>query len=205
MPSNKTVSHPDYWNELYLAGDTGWDKGAAAPPIVRLLEEGVAGLGPVAVLGAGPGHEAIAAARAGLRVTAIDFAPEAITAMRARAIAASVELELLQEDLFALPALRPGAFSAVLEHTCFCAIEVARRSEYVEAVHRLLAPRGVLFGLFYSRGREGPPYATSEAEVRELFAPRFQIERLHIPPDSFPARAGHELEFLFRKLPEASP
>jgi methyl halide transferase len=94
-----------------------------------------------------------------------------------------------------------GPFDAVMEHTCFCAIDVSRRAEYVDTVFHALRPGGVLFGLFYAHGKEGgPPFDTSEAEIHELFAPHFHLQRLQRAPDSFEARAGKELEFVFRVL-----
>lgn len=195
------VSQAGYWEQLYQAKDTGWDKGRAAPPIVRMLAEGFLPKGArIAVVGAGPGHEAIEAARLGFRPLAVDFAPSSAARIRDVAQKAGVEVEVLQQDLFALPKTHAGAFDAVLEHTCFCAIDVARRAEYVDAVHALLKPGGIFFGLFYAHGKEGgPPFTTTEGEVRALFAGKFTVERLVRPADSFEARQGNELEALFRK------
>lgn len=186
-----------YWNDLYLKGDTGWDKGVPSPPVARLLREGHLVKGAsIAVMGAGHGHDAIEAARCGYRVTAIDFAPEAVKAIRANAAKAGVvRLEAREEDVFALR----GPFDALCEHTCFCAIDVERRAEYVEAVANALKPGGILFGIFYAHGKEGgPPFDSSEADVRRLFEKRFTIERLRVAPDSLPKRAGKELEAVFR-------
>jgi SAM-dependent methyltransferase len=191
------VSSAQWWNQRYLAGDTRWNKGAVAPPIARMITEGVVPKGRVAVLGAGFGHEAIALARAGYDVTAIDFAQQACEAILAAAEQAGVKIEALQKDVLELPAgLR---FDSVLEHTCYCAIDPERRDDYVRAVSRMLVPGGLFFGLFYAHSREGgPPFGTSEAEIREKFGPVFEFERLVRAPDSFPGRAGDELEFLFR-------
>lgn len=193
------VGTAEYWNALYLKGDTGWDKGGCAPPISRLLREPLFAKGArLAVIGAGRGHEALEAARLGFRVTAVDFAEEACRAVAANAEAAKVQLEVLQEDLFALPKRRPQHYDAVLEHTCFCAIPIDKRPAYVEATHGLLKKGGVLFGLFYAHGNAGgPPYDTSEAEVRGLFSPHFELGRLEVPKDSFSHRAGKELEAVF--------
>ena len=140
----------------------------------------------IAVIGAGRGHDAIEAARLGYRVTAIDFAPEALKGIAENASKAGVQLETRLEDVFALK----GPFDAVLEHTCFCAIDVERRAEYVEAVARALKPGGTLFGVFYAHGREGgPPFDVTEAEVRRLFSKRFKVERLLRAPDGFPGTA----------------
>ena len=191
------VSSAAYWNDLYLKGETNWDKGACSPPIARLLKD-VAPASRIAVIGAGRGHEAIAAARLGHRVTAIDFAPEACRGIAANAAAAKVEVEVLEADLFVLPKRRPAHYDVIIEHTCFCAIDVPRRAEYVETVHALLRKSGQLLGLFYAHGRPGgPPFDTTDAEVRTLFSPRFEINRLLVAPDSIDQRAGKELEAVF--------
>ena len=193
------VSTSAYWENLYQTQQNGWDKGQAAPPIARMLREGF--LKPaarIAVVGAGPGHEVVAAAKLGFVVTAMDFAPTSLAQLRAAGRASGAGFELLDADLFTLPSTRAGQFDAVLEHTCFCAIEIARRAEYVEAVHALLVPKGIFFGLFYAHGKEGgPPFTTTEAEVRTLFSKRFTLDRLVRAPDSFEVRAGHELEAKF--------
>jgi SAM-dependent methyltransferase len=195
------VSRAEYWNALYLAKDTGWDKGRCAPPIERLLAEGhVPSGGHVAVVGCGKGHEAVAAARAGFTVTAIDFAPEAIAAVRANSQDAGVVVgpELL--DLFALPFRFPSAFDAIIEHTCLCAIDPTRRSEYVDAVAAALKPSGLLLGLLYAHNKPaGPPFTITEAEARSNFERRFAFTRLRTAPDSFEHRQGFELEFIARR------
>jgi methyl halide transferase len=156
----------------------------------------------IAVIGAGRGHDAIEAARLGYRVTAVDFAAEAVSGIAANAAKAGVKLDVLQADLFTG---LTGPFDAVLEHTCFCAIDVARRDEYVAAVARALKPAGTLFGLFYAHGKEGgPPFDVTEDEVRRRFSPRFVLERLRRAPDSFEVRAGKELEAVFRLSPSGS-
>lgn len=199
--SDDDLSRPEFWNQRYLEKSTGWDKGRAAPPIARMLREPVLPAGSrVVVLGAGRGHEALESARAGLRVTAVDFAEEAVKHLRSAAEAAGLPIEVLQEDVFELGRRHPAAFDAALEHTCFCAIDPVRREEYVRAVVDALAPGGVFFGLFYAHGRPGgPPITTSREEVERLFASHFALERLVTPPDSFAGRAGEELEFVFRR------
>lgn len=195
------VNRPEYWEEIYASGEVRWDKGRPTPPLVRLVREGVipAG-GHVAVPGAGRGHDALFLAREGFRVTALDFAPTASNAMREAAAAAKLPMEVLQEDVFALAERFPAAFDAIFEHTIFCAIDPARRREFVETMHAALRPGGLWLGLFYAHGREGgPPHSTDEAEVRRLSSGLFTVEHIAVAPDSFPERANNELEFVFRK------
>lgn len=198
----QNVSDSEYWNDRYLAGDTGWDRGRVAPPLARMIDEGLAAGRSLLVLGAGRGHDAIYAALKGLDVAAVDFAEEAVETMRLRAAEQKAKLALLERDLFTLPQTHAGLFGAALEHIAFSVVDPQRRLEYAKAVHALLAPGGVYFGLFFAHDREGgPPFATSEAEVRELFSPLFEFDRLVQAEDSFPSRAGEELEFVFRRKP----
>ena len=195
------VSQTDYWSRIYQADDAGWDKGRCAPPIARLFRDGVLSPGSrVAIIGCGRGHEAFEAARLHFTVTAIDFAPEAIAAVKAGATEQRLDLTAVEADIFDLAQRWPGQFDAIVEHTCLCAIDPARRPEYVQAVAGGLKPQGVLLGLFYAHNRsDGPPYTISEAEVRGIFSTRFELERLATAPDSFENRAGHELEFVARR------
>ncbi|MEW6431288.1 MAG: methyltransferase domain-containing protein [Myxococcota bacterium] len=195
------VSDAGFWEARYHSSQTGWEKGRCAPPIVRMLKEGFLTKGAhVAVLGAGRGHEALEAAALGFEATAVDFAEPAIEATLVAAGQRKLDVETLLQDVFTLGATHEATFDAVLEHTCFCAIDPARRDEYVEVVHRVLKPGGVFFGLFFAHGRPGgPPFDTSEAEVRRRFEPRFVVERLVRAKDSFADRAGEELEFIFRR------
>lgn len=188
------------WNQRYLSQTTGWDKGACAPPIARLLGSGLIPAGArVAVVGAGRGHEALEAARRGYRVTAVDFAPEAITAMQAAMQATGLSFEALQADVLTLHELRPGGFDAIVEHTCYCAIDPSLRDGYVHAIAGALAPGGVLLGLFYNHGRPGgPPFDTTEAHVRARFS-GFTFERFVKAPDSFEGRRNEEWEAVLRR------
>ena len=195
------VSQPEYWSALYQTNEAGWDKGRCAPPIARLLQEGHLPAGAhIGVIGSGPGHEAFEAARCGYKVTAIDFAPEAIAGLRTRAEKLGLKVNAEEADVFDLAKRWPAAFDGIIEHTCLCAIDPARREEYVRAVAGALKPGGLLFGLFYAHNRpEGPPFSIHEPEVREIFSPLFTFDRLVVAPDSFENRAGHELEFIARR------
>lgn len=200
MESNDT-SDPSFWNDRYLARETGWDKGRTAPPIERMLREGLVVNGAsMLVLCAGRGHDAISAARQGYRVAAVDFAEQAAEAIRSASRQSGLEVEVVEADVLGLPSTHPGRFDAALEHLAFCALPPERRQDYARMLHAVLRRGGVYFGLFFAHGRPGgPPFTTSEEELREIFSPLFDIARLVPARDSFPSRAGEELEFVFRR------
>jgi methyl halide transferase len=182
------------WDDRWRRGDTPWDMNAPAPPLVAAVDRG--DLAPpvrVLVPGCGAGHDVRFLASRGFRVTGIDVSPLALAKARELAAKDGVAAEFAEADLFALPPALSG-FDIVWEHTCFCAIDPARRDDYVTAVAGALRPGGRLLGLFFAiTPEQGPPFGTTDAEVRHRFARRFTVDVLRPATDSLPARLGKEL------------
>ena len=200
---------PTDWEKQYRAGDTPWDKGAPAPPLLEWLENPAHRLGGrVLVPGCGLGHDvrAIAAAGQAEEVCGLDVSPAAQAAAR-RVPAAGNEI-YTEADLFDLPAEFRGHFDWVFEHTCFCAIDPARRPDYVRAVVEALRPGGQLLAIFYLRPwdkgesrppRGGPPFGVEVRELDELFAGRFERMEEWTPTRAYAGREGRELVRLLGK------
>ena len=87
------------------------------------------------------------------------------------------------------------------EYTCFCAIDPARREEYVRLVHAILKPGGRLLGCFYPlrEGTDGPPFPVSVAEIEAVLSPWFGIVEAGPPADSAERRRGLEWLVLARR------
>jgi SAM-dependent methyltransferase len=188
-----TPSQAAFWEQLYRDDvEAGWELGRAAPPLVEYFEaQPPTGL-RVLVLGCGRGHEARLLAGLGAAVTALDLAPAAIAAAIA-ATPAGLAIDYRVGDLFEL-SRAPACFDLVAEHCCFCAIEPARRDEYVEQVAAALVPGGALVGLFYSHGRPGgPPFTVDADELRARFGRRFTVDSLAPAVGSVLGRQGQEL------------
>ncbi len=185
-----TPSDADFWDHIYRDEAGGWELGRATPPLAGYFAAASPRGLRALVVGCGRGHEARLLAGLGAHVTAIDIAPTAI----ATAMASSAPgIDYRVQDLFTLPR-GPDRFDLVVEHTCYCAIEVARRGEYVDAVADLLVPGGQLVGLFYAHGRPGgPPFTVDAASVRAAFERRFTIDELVVATDSVLVRMGEEL------------
>jgi SAM-dependent methyltransferase len=204
-----TVNEANFWESRYLEGRDPWDLGQPAPALVQLLASSEAPPpSKVVVLGCGRGYDALLFAEQGHQVTGFDFAAPAITQAQQLANQRQLSVTYRQLDLFALPDEYQGAFNLVIEHTCFCAIAVERRADYVQVVHRLLRPEGELLAVFFVHPRPGgPPYATSAAEITQLFGNYFEIDRLGVAP-SVAARQGEELFGRLRRKaysPKVSP
>lgn len=187
------------WNERYAKGEARWDLGSAPPVLERLLADQAGSPLQVIVPGAGNGHDAFAWARAGHRVTAVDFAPLAVASMRERATASGVELDVLEADVTALPDEWTARFDRAWEQTCLCALPVELRRPYLQELRRILKPDGLLVALLWNHGRDGgPPFDMNQALVESTIAGLFTVEARDRVEDSVPDR---EPEFLWRLRP----
>ncbi len=197
------------WEACYRAGQTPWDKGSAAPPLLEWLTGSSKGFaGDVLVPGCGSGHDvrAIVAAGQVRQVVGLDLSGAAVA--QARAFPAAGGETYVEADLFTLPPGWGGRFDWVFEHTCFCAIDPVRRAEYVRAVADVLRPDGQLLAIFYLRpwsGGEarppdgGPPFGTTVQELDTLFAERFRVVDEWSPTRAFPGREGREIARLLHR------
>src|SRR5262249_3572370 len=170
---------------------------------VRGLGAGV-GVGPGrggGVAGAGRGQDGRLLARRGYQVTGFDFAEAAVREARRLAEEEGVRVAFERRDVFSLAADYTEAFDAVWEYTCFCAIDPARRGKYVDVLHDVLRPGGLLFGCFYPL-REctaGPPFPVSREGIEADLAPRFDLLESAPPAASPERRRGLEWLILARR------
>ncbi|MBK1827150.1 methyltransferase domain-containing protein [Haloferula rosea] len=182
------------WDGRWRAGETPWDKGEAAPPLLEALED--AENGPflrsarVLVPGCGSGHDVRALARVGAEVTGLDLSAKAIEV--ARGIKSVGGESYVCANLFDW---QSEPFDAVWEHTCFCAIDPSDRGDYAEAVAGLIRPGGRLIGVFYLDPKDpdgGPPHGARKEEIARHLEPWFTLERGSVPTRAFPSRVGRE-------------
>jgi SAM-dependent methyltransferase len=188
------VSTPAFWDDLYARGGDGWDLRGTSTPLVDFMETTPPPPGRVAVPGCGRGHDARYLASRGYEVTGFDFSTAAVREARALAEGASVTLTYVQRDIFSLAHDHGHAFDGVWEYTCYCAIDPARRADYVEILAAIIKPGGWLLACFYPirQGGGGPPFPVARAEVRHLLGRGFRIERAASPPRSAVGRQGQE-------------
>ena len=181
------------WESAYQEGETPWEKGRPHPALIDFLAENGPMAGEIFVPGCGSGHDVRALSTPTNHAVGVDLAPFAIAQANSFPKIANEEYQLA--DLFALPAEWNGRFDVVFEHTCFCAIDPARRAQYVEAIVRLLKPGGRLVAIFFlnpDHDEEGPPYGVGRAELENLFGANFVLEREWVPARTHPGREGRE-------------
>jgi SAM-dependent methyltransferase len=195
------VSTPAFWEGLYAEGQDGWELHEPAPGLVAWLSAG-GRLGVtaddarprVAVPGCGRGHDVRLLARQGYDAVGFDFAPAAIEEARALAAAEARDATFEMRDVFTLARDHREAFDGVWEYTCFCAIDPARRAEYVDVLRAILKRGATLLACFYPLrdGTDGPPFPVARAEVERLLAPHFAILESAAPAASIERRRGLE-------------
>jgi methyl halide transferase len=194
------------WESRYRIGDTPWEKGAPAPPLLEWFRIRGALDGAVLVPGCGTGHNvrAITDASPAAEVLGLDIAPSAVE--RARRFRSAGNEKYRLGNLFDLPADLVNRFDWVFEHTCFCAIDPKRRIDYVQGVARALSGKGRLLAVFYlnpwdpgeAPDQGGPPFGTTREELDALFGNDFVLVEELRPSSAYPGREGREIVRLLR-------
>jgi len=172
-------STPAEWAQRYATRDTPWDLGGAHPEIAARI---AAGLAPAAgtpalawVPGCGRGHDALALARAGWRVTAQDFADGTGGELARQLEQLGGRFELAD----ALEHAPRARYDLILEHTFFCALDPRLRERWGAAIERSLAPAGLVCALVFPVGKRldegGPPYGCSTQDLLAALGPGFRV------------------------------
>ena len=195
-------SMPEYWEKSYQSGDMGWDLGGPTPIFNDWVQSQTDSLS-ICILGAGNGWDAINFAEKGHNVTAVDFAESAIDNMHTSAQSKGVQINIVHSDIFDLCKLFNHTFDIVLEYTCFCAIDPARRMDYVRMTNQILKPDGKLVALLFPIDKDinddGPPFAVDLDSTISLFSKYFILDIKEIPSLSIERRNGREVFVIFKK------
>lgn len=189
---------PD-WEARWQTGDTPWEKGAPAPPLLEWLTRNKI-RGHVLVPGCGSGHDVRALARAGAEPIGLDLSPSAINIADSFPRVGPERYRLA--NFLELPPEMVGAFDWVFEHTCFCAIDPNRRRAYADSAAAALKPGGRLLAIFYldpAHDGGGPPYGVTSEELDALFVRDFVWIDKFAPGTAFSGREGRELVCVLQK------
>lgn len=182
------------WAARYRAADTPWDLGGAHPELVALLGSEAdprfrAAPGSWTLVGgAGRGHDALALARAGHPVLAVDLVADLASSLGPALASLGgrfwVGDALSDEFLGSLEreGLAPasGCCGFIFEHTFLCALDPRQRPAWARLMRRLLQSGGRLAALVfpidkpYEQG--GPPHRLETAHIAALLGPEFHLE-----------------------------
>ena len=185
-------ANKNYFKEAYRSGEHGWEA-EPSPYALRYLDRLRKKLPGAALLdlGCGEGRHAVAAARRGFRVTAVDREPGALERAKAKARTAGVPgVRFLKADALALPFAR-GSFDIILDFGCLHHQRKADWPAYRRSILRALKPGGFLIlSVFNSRFR------FFRGTKRKWHIARGAYRRCFSKKD-FPALFGKDLRVLF--------
>ena len=175
-----------------------WEKGEPSPGLVDFLaaHPGLA-RGTVCVPGCGTGHDVRAWAKAGFEAHGFDISPSAIRICEEKTRGTGLSATYQLTDFLTDPP--PRRFDWLFEHTLYCAINPAQRSDYATAVLRWLKDDGQFLAVHYLiPDEDGPPFGTTRDEVVSRFSPHFDLLGEWVPR-SYPNRTGLELMLWWRR------
>ncbi len=182
-------SLPDFWDTRYETGVMPWDAGRVPDALRRHLNDFPPGV-RVLVPGCGSAYEVRWMAEHGLDVLAIDFSASAVA--RARKEIGRFADRVRQVDFFDFD-LGGRPFDVMYERAFLCALPQRLWRRYAERSAQLLAPGGCIAGFFYfDDNPRGPPFGSSDAELRALLSPWFDRIEDEAVRDSIPVFQGKE-------------
>lgn len=194
LPDSGNVEAERFWSGIYEAEETpGWDLGGPSPVLKDILPQLKLPKCRILVLGAGQGHDAAFLASQGHLVTAVDMSPQAEERFR-NIYPHQENVTYLINDLFTLPVKMHASYDVVFEHTCFCAINPAKRNQLVKIWRNVLIEGGHLLGIFMIQNpRQGPPFGSTEWELHQRMKKGWDFLYWTRWKKSVPRRLGREL------------
>jgi ubiquinone/menaquinone biosynthesis C-methylase UbiE len=128
-----------------------WDTGVSPPELLNFIQTHPPGR--AIDIGCGTGTNVITLARAGWKVTGVDFAPRAIKIARQKLDQAGIQATLLIRDATKLQGINEQ-FDFAFDLGCFHGIPQAGKTNYLKQLDRILVPNG--FWLMYGFLKSNP-------------------------------------------------
>ena len=172
--------------------DIPWNFESPPDELKRLIEKEKIRPCKAIDMGCGTGNYTLYLAEMGFEMTGVDSSPTAIRIAKKNARKKNVECEFLAIDVLEGFEKILGTFDFVFDWLLLHHIYPEKRKFYCDNVYKLLNPAGRYLSVCFSeedlqfggsgKYRETPLgttlYFSSEKELRDLFAPFFQIEEL---------------------------
>jgi cyclopropane fatty-acyl-phospholipid synthase-like methyltransferase len=171
-----------------------WDTGISPPELFEFIKTHPSGR--AIDLGCGTGTNVITLAKAGWKVTGVDFAPRAIQLAKQKINNARIQVDVTINDATKLSGIT-GPFDLALDLGCFHGLSTADRMKYLNQLDRVLAPNG--FWLLYSflaPGTLRSGHGLAEADIN-LISSRFSLLSRRDGNDT--GRGKPSAWFLFQK------
>ena len=197
------INNSEFWDQQYIENLDAWDLKTPTPIFIDLLNKGFFTLNSsLLVTGCGKGYDAVAAAKHGLNVYAVDFSVKAIEFAKTIANKNDVKINFIVDDIFNLPQNIETRYDYIFDYVTYCSFDPIRRREYAKTIFSLLNDSGrFVFILFPVEKREGgPPFGIDEDETKNIFSKFLTLELSEKDINSIKSRRGREILHIYQKL-----
>jgi 2-polyprenyl-3-methyl-5-hydroxy-6-metoxy-1,4-benzoquinol methylase len=171
-----------WWKSTYegvVPEDLPWFSPTPDPDLAASLKQFDAKPGLALDLGSGPGTHAIALAKAGWNVVAVDISPGAIRMASQFAEEAGVKIDFRNANVLSFQP-RSSSFDLVHDRGFLHTLEPTEWKEWADLVAIALKPSGLLFAkeFAYNPRRHSGPRGFTRSELESVLDNRFQIQSL---------------------------
>ena len=178
IKSKYSISDQQFWDECYSTKNIGWDLGKETP-IFKDWCNNLVGKKNIFVPGCGNGYDPIYFASKNHNVLALDFSINPINRINNIANKRNINIKAIKSNLFKIDNKYYNSFDYVVEYTCYCAIDVRKRSEYIKIISNLLVKGGCLVAILFPINKSikdgGPPYSVDLNKTLDMFKKYFDI------------------------------
>ena len=163
------------FEQSYRTGDTPWDSGVPSAELDRVLEAGLLPGKTVLEIGCGTGTNAIAFARRGYRVSAVDYVELAVQRAREKARKAGLEIDFRVGDATRIDL--GGPYDVVFDRGVYHGTRNGNLPGFLQMLERVTR-KGTRWLCLAGNAKEpmvnGPPVVTEDEFQTEL-GPLFKI------------------------------
>ncbi|MCO5232708.1 MAG: TPMT family class I SAM-dependent methyltransferase [Chitinophagales bacterium] len=193
----KIELNQDFWNGLWKNSLTGWDIGAASPPISEFMNQYPDKDAKILIPGCGNAYEADFLVSNGFtNITLIDIAPIAAENLKNKFLN-TPQIHVICGDFYQLE----DQYDIIIEQTFFCTFYPEDRRNYASKAASLLKENGEIIGVLFDRefGNSHPPFGGNKADYIQIFSEYFDIIKIEKCYNSISPRANSELFIRLRK------
>ncbi len=167
------------WDNKYATGNTPWDSELPSRELLSVLEEYGVQPGRAVELGCGTGTNAVALAKLGWQVTAIDCVAQALETAQAKAEQAGVSVDWIEADVQNF-GQGLDQFDLVFDRGCYHCCRRVDLDGYLNSLQMLTQPGSQMLCLCGNPNdnEQGGPPRVPEEVVREEFSELFEIIHL---------------------------
>ncbi len=162
------------WEKIYQNKTTPWDATVPEPHLVAFVRSGTLQPCTTIDLGCGTGNEALFLAQQGFSVTGIDIAELAIQEAWQRAEKAGATCTFTVGNVLDIPL--DTKYDLAIDRGCFHFLDPEEQIRYVQNLHQLLNPGGLVF-LVVSSEHDAVkgPHQFSKEDIGRMFGTLFTI------------------------------